>query len=930
MSQDEHAACAELMPGYQTDELSAEDRARVEAHVQECAECASQLQEIAPVELPEPPKRRLRDRLRNALALPRPDSPIRRGVLAAAAVILLGLVGYVLAEIDSDPVLAIDPGEVTVVSALPSPRVALQESSGSLSMYRGSIRPENVGVPVDEPMIFFPEAKESDHGESAEAEGFRPSKGDSASFLSYIRGEPGGFRSRAETGAYDVLGVGAGGGGGGRYGGRFGGQENLVARGGGTIGVPVFRPTEAAREFQRTSPQAEPAAASPSPAAKAPTAPAQEEMPRSSRKLIRSGEMEFEIDSFDSSVTTLTKIAVEEQGFIATVNSEKLQNGKVRGVVVVRVPPEHLDTLLLKLRALGDLKSQRIGSEDVTKTYLDLESRLRAAKTMEERLLAIIKDGKGQIKDLLQAEKELGEWRTRIETMMGEINYYNNLIAHSTLTISLYEREIRAPFALVETERVDFGLEVDDVEKAYADALAAIAEAKGRVERSDLKQSGQGQFNAVLQFSVAPTRAGALRDLLKQLGAMARLDISRSQEAQGGTGRPQDAKLQQNDTLFLVSIYNLTTVAPRETVQVSLACTDPEKSHQAVLDRVEKAGGRILSSSLNRQKAELGTGHLTFQVKAADADALLQDIRAAGEVLKLDITETQDFANATRTKRGFQVSFLGLGTVQPREISTIVLASKDVAAGYRLLAAAARTAGAQILTAGLNENDRKNMTAALSLDIRRESEGAIADAAAKAGDVYTRNSMRAPDAENITDSKTRLHFRFFDASNIPPRETVKIALEVGDVEAATRAVEAEYRGRLVDAWQTRDAGGRRESVLTVDLPLKDAPAAVERLKALGAVLQHSSSKNADVPDNDLAIARLELTLSNEVLLGRDAGPLASLKRGLAISLQAASWALMLLMIGVCFVAPLLLVVWAALRLRKRFAARPADAPTPAA
>ena len=36
--------------------------------------------------------------------------------------------------------------------------------------------------------------------------------------------------------------------------------------------------------------------------------------------------------------------------FVATVNSEKLPNGKVKGSVTVRVPPEHLDGLVLDLR----------------------------------------------------------------------------------------------------------------------------------------------------------------------------------------------------------------------------------------------------------------------------------------------------------------------------------------------------------------------------------------------------------------------------------------------------------------------------------------------------------------------------------------------------------------------------------------------------
>src|SRR5262249_51227742 len=99
-----------------------------------------------------------------------------------------------------------------------------------------------------------------------------------------------------------------------------------------------------------------------------PAKPEQPEAPAvTQRKVIRSGEIEFEIDVFDTAVDKVTKIATEERGFIATVNSEKLANGKVRGSIVVRVPPDRLDTLILKLRALGDLKNQRIGSQDVTK-----------------------------------------------------------------------------------------------------------------------------------------------------------------------------------------------------------------------------------------------------------------------------------------------------------------------------------------------------------------------------------------------------------------------------------------------------------------------------------------------------------------------------------------------------------------------------------
>src|SRR5207249_6505218 len=128
---------------------------------------------------------------------------------------------------------------------------------------------------------------------------------------------------------------------------------------------------------------------------------------------------------------------------------------------------------------VGELKTQRIGSQDVTKAYTDLESRLRAARTMEQRLLEIIKSGKGEIKDLLLAEKELGVWRTKIEEYEGEKRYYDNLVSLSTLTTTLAEREIRAPYAIIETEQVQMGIEVEDVDKAQQQALAAVAEAKG-------------------------------------------------------------------------------------------------------------------------------------------------------------------------------------------------------------------------------------------------------------------------------------------------------------------------------------------------------------------------------------------------------------------------------------------------------------------
>src|ERR1043165_8851885 len=134
--------------------------------------------------------------------------------------------------------MPIDDSEVAVVvGAKSAPVVQEIERPRDVFERKGIPKDDQVANPTDEPAIFFPEAKESDHNESADNEDYHQMKGDSKDFLSYIKGEAGGFRGRQagkNPGVYDTMGVGVGGGGGGRYGGRFGGRENLVARGGGT------------------------------------------------------------------------------------------------------------------------------------------------------------------------------------------------------------------------------------------------------------------------------------------------------------------------------------------------------------------------------------------------------------------------------------------------------------------------------------------------------------------------------------------------------------------------------------------------------------------------------------------------------------------------------------------------------------------------
>jgi hypothetical protein len=649
-----------------------------------------------------------------------------------------------------------------------------------------------------------------------------------------------------------------------------------------------------------------------------------EEQPGPRKIVIRTGEIEYEVASFDAAVATITRLIKPiKGGFIATVNSDKLANGKVRGSVVVRVPPESLDALILDLRTdlgkNGELKNQRIGSQDITKQYTDLESRLRAARAMEERLLLIIKSGKGEIKDLLAVEKELGTWRTRIEEFEGELRYYGNQVALSTLTITLFEKEIAAPFGIIERERVQMGVEVEEVDQAMQAALKAVREAKGRITKSVLNQPSQGQFSAQLDFEVSPDAAGLLRDRFKQLGTVARLDIDRVEETEGGSGKPTDGKTKRSETLFHLHLYNLTNVAPRETVFVSLAVVDVEIARKTLLARVDKAAGRVLSSNFNRAPSDQNQGDIQFQVKTAEADAVLEEIKSAGEVMRLQVTENPNVQDTTRKKRGFHVQLLALGAVKARETDVVKIASTDVAAGYRAVQEAVAKAKGRMLNAQLNEQNRQNITATLDFEVRRSEEAVLLAALTAAGDIYTREVTRAQDSENVVDSKVRWQLTLINQAAIPPRQTFVFGIEVRDVDQTAATLSAlvnERQGRAARANNvSRESSGRVTAKLVYDVPLAKVHELIDRLRAFGVVRVQKSSDNPEVPDSALATARLDVTLSNEKLIvAGDEGFWPNIRQGLSTSFKALSWSLMVVIVGVCVVLPWALVIWAIYRL----------------
>jgi hypothetical protein len=645
------------------------------------------------------------------------------------------------------------------------------------------------------------------------------------------------------------------------------------------------------------------------------------------RKIIRSGEIEFEIDSFDNSVTLIMRlVSATKGGFVATINSDKLANGKVRGSIVVRVPPEQLDKFVLDLRKElgkhGELKNQRIGSQDITKQYTDIESRLRAARTMEERLLHIIKEGKGAIKDLLQAEKELGVWRTKIEEMEGELRYYSNLVSLSTLTINLYEKDIRVAAAVTESERVQTGIEVEDVEKAHQEALKAITDLKGRVSRSELKQHAAGQFNALLHFEVSPESTGPMRDRLKQLGIMVRLQIDRVQQTSNGGPAPKDAKVERGPTQFIVDIYNLANVAPRETVLLRIASSDVPGEYLKLRELVSKSKGRVINAQLNQQDRQNIGAQLDFDVRRASVVDIQAALAESGETLSRQVNRIPESDNVTDSKVQYRLSLVDAAAIPARENVTMRIAAGDVPAAYQKLVEALGKAKARVHKADLNEQDRRNITAVLAFDLSRSEQAGVQAALSAAGEVLSRQANRQPEGINVTDTRVAFQVDLSPAEAIAPREITQLSLEARDVSGTLAVLTAqakEARGRILGSPETMlSENGQMSGRATFDVPLAEAGSLVEKFKAAGQLRGYKMTPNPQAPDGRLALARIDVAVSNApLLIPSDQGLWSQIRNGLAFSLRGLSISASWLIVGLLFVLPWLLVLYVVVLLARR-------------
>lgn len=165
----------------------------------------------------------------------------------------------------------------------------------------------------------------------------------------------------------------------------------------------------------------------------------------SDRMIIHQATMEVRVKSLDKAQQNIEKKVKKYGGYIVESNEYRDENELMSGHIIVRIPEKQFQAFLNDAESeTTDVLSRNVSGQDVTEEYVDLESRLKSKRAVEERLLSFMKEAQ-KTEDLLKISSDLAKVQEEIEVLVGKVKYLENQTDFSTVEISMQESKVVVP-----------------------------------------------------------------------------------------------------------------------------------------------------------------------------------------------------------------------------------------------------------------------------------------------------------------------------------------------------------------------------------------------------------------------------------------------------------------------------------------------------
>ncbi len=178
----------------------------------------------------------------------------------------------------------------------------------------------------------------------------------------------------------------------------------------------------------------------------------------SDRKIIYVADVTIVVQDFAKIEKELPSLVSSSGGYLADVSIDRSRGERRSGRWVARVPVDRFEAFLDGLSGLGVPEGRHQTAQDVSEEYVDLEARIKNGKRLEDRILKLIDERTGNIKDVTDAEQQLSRVREEIERMEGRLRYLANRTSLTTVTISAREeKDFKPPETPAFSARIGHG-----------------------------------------------------------------------------------------------------------------------------------------------------------------------------------------------------------------------------------------------------------------------------------------------------------------------------------------------------------------------------------------------------------------------------------------------------------------------------------------
>ncbi len=156
-------------------------------------------------------------------------------------------------------------------------------------------------------------------------------------------------------------------------------------------------------------------------------------------KLIKKAHYRFQSKDVKHSLEAIEKAIRQYPAFISS-SSLTLENPLLESRLSIKVQNQYFDELLREIdKEAVFVNFRNISTEDVSKQFVDLESRLKSKREVEERLMAILRNKAGTMEEVLEAEKQIGELHEEIEAVVSRLNFLKDQVKYSTIELEIYQ-----------------------------------------------------------------------------------------------------------------------------------------------------------------------------------------------------------------------------------------------------------------------------------------------------------------------------------------------------------------------------------------------------------------------------------------------------------------------------------------------------------